>query len=102
MDPKMLELLRQQKEVLRKEGFEIVGVFGSYARGEETEESDLDLLYDIKPIFLEKYGGFAAFAQLNTIKRRLADTLGKEIDLATVDNPSRTFRETALRDVIYV
>ena len=102
MNPELLEKIRRQKSLLAEEGFEIVGIFGSYARGEETEESDLDLLYEIKPPFLERYGGFEAFAQLNAIRDRLSEALGKRIDLATVNHRSRTFREYAMRDVIYV
>jgi len=102
MNPQLLERIRQQKERLHKEGFEIIGVFGSFARGEEKTDSDLDLLYDIKPEFLEKYGGFSAFAQINAIRKQLSEALGKEIDLATIDHPGRTFKKFALQDIIYV
>lgn len=38
-------LLREHQEVLaRRYGVTVVGVFGSYVRGEERAESDLDLL----------------------------------------------------------
>ena len=102
MNPSLIERIRQQKKLLLEEGFEIVGVFGSFARGEERVDSDLDLLYDIKPVFLKKYGGFGAFAQINSIRKQLSDVLGREIDLATIDNPSKAFKKFALQDVIYV
>ena len=85
-----------------KDGFEIVGVFGSYARGDETKDSDIDLLYDIKPIFMQKYEGFQAFAKLNDIREELKVFLKRDIDIATIDNSSKTFKEYALKDIVYV
>jgi len=102
MDSMLLHKLKEKKRLLLEDGFEIIGVFGSYARGEETQDSDIDLLYDIKPVFLEKYGGFKAFAKLNEIREDLKKYLNKDIDIVTIDNHSRTFKEYALKDVIYV
>jgi len=45
------EILQKPKELKPKyeaEGFEILGLFGSYARGEETESSDSVLIKDGK------------------------------------------------------
>ncbi len=102
MNQTLLTKIKMQKERLLRDGFEIVGVFGSFAKGKEQQDSDIDLLYDIKPKFLEKYGGFQAFAQLNRIREELQDILGREVDLATIDNHSKTFKNYALKDVIYV
>ena len=52
-----------------------IGVFGSYARGENSQESDLDLLISFKvPIGLLK---------LVQIQQELEDKLGLSIDLVT-------------------
>ena len=102
MDTILLQKLKEKKRSLLDEGFEIVGVFGSYARGEEKEDSDIDLLYDIKPVFLKKYGGFQAFARLNEIRQELKAFLKRDIDIATIDNSSHTFKKYALKDIIYV
>ncbi len=99
MDTVLLQKLKEKKKSLLNEGFEIVGVFGSYARGEETEDSDIDLLYDIKPIFFKKYGGSQAFARLNEIRQELKEFLNRDIDIATIDNNSNTFKKYALRDI---
>jgi len=59
-----------------------IGVFGSYARGENSVESDLDLLVSFKdPIGLLK---------LVQIQHELEDKLGLSVDLVTensVKNP---------------
>lgn len=46
----ILKFLRNNKEYL-KENFEVtsISLFGSFARGEETEESDIDLLVEMPP-----------------------------------------------------
>jgi predicted nucleotidyltransferase len=102
MDTVLLDKLKEKKRLLLKDGFEIVGVFGSYARGDETKDSDIDLLYDIKPIFMQKYEGFQAFAKLNDIREELKVFLKRDIDIATIDNSSKTFKEYALKDIVYV
>ncbi len=102
MNQTLLDKIRDQKRELLKEGFEIVAVFGSFAKNQERETSDIDLLYDIKPKFLERYGGFQAFAKINEIREQLKLSLGREIDLATIDNHSQTFKDYALKDKLYV
>ena len=46
------------KKVTQKVHPTLVGIFGSYARGEETENSDLDILidFDLKVDLLELIG----------------------------------------------
>ena len=55
MDESVIDILKKQKKNYLKDGFEIIGIFGSYAKQKQTKDSDLDILYDIKPTFLTKY-----------------------------------------------
>ncbi len=41
--------IRNHKSVLSKFGVRQIGVFGSYARNEQTQESDIDVLVDMRP-----------------------------------------------------
>jgi predicted nucleotidyltransferase len=41
-------LAEHKQEILQKYGVKIIGIFGSYARGEQTKESDVDILVDIE------------------------------------------------------
>ena len=52
-----------------------LSIFGSYARGEQTAESDLDLLVEF-----DKVPGLLSFVNL---QHRLEDRLGVRVDLAT-------------------
>lgn len=61
------------RPVASKYSLESLYVFGSYARGEATPESDIDLMVD---------GGDADTAERYfSIKDELAEVLGKDIDL---------------------
>jgi len=40
----ILNILKESKSEMAKEGFLILGIFGSYARGDDTPSSDVDIL----------------------------------------------------------
>ena len=56
-------------------GVRALSIFGSYARGEQTPESDLDLLVEF-----EQTPGLLRFVELSHL---LEDQLGVRVDLAT-------------------
>ncbi len=103
LTPILLEKIKKIKPKYEKEGLIILGLFGSYAKDKATENSDIDLLYDINSKeFCKKNPGFKAFSRLNEIKKELKDIFGKEVDLATIDNHNETFKNFALQGAIYV
>lgn len=61
--------------ILGKHGVRKIGLFGSYARGEERPESDLDLLVDFRD---QK-----SLLTLVRIERELSESLGIKVDLLT-------------------
>lgn len=65
-----------------------ISVFGSYARGEETRESDIDLLIALKPAEARPALGLFDFIKL---EQALEKKLGREVDLVTEEglNPRR-------------
>lgn len=67
--------VQQIKNITDKIQPTLVGVFGSYARGEEDETSDLDLLidFDQKIDLLEIIG----------LEQELSEILGVKVDLVT-------------------
>jgi uncharacterized protein len=60
-----------------------VYLFGSYARGEETPESDVDILVDLDPE--ARVGGFQFGGMLEDLK----DILFKDVDLLTRNSISK-------------
>lgn len=78
---------------MRARGVEALIVFGSIARGEATEGSDVDLAMRPGPNFLS--GRFDHFGKLDALRDRLATLLG-----CTVDLVEETAVQPRLRQVI--
>ena len=69
------ELVKHKEGIRKKYGVRILGIFGSYARGEQKKVSDIDILIEIeRPIGLRF---FELWDDLEAI-------LGVKIDLLTV------------------
>jgi len=69
------ELFEKISFFLKKEGATKVAIFGSYARGEERPESDIDVLVE----FHETKG----LISMVRIERELSEFLGVKVDLLT-------------------
>ncbi len=67
-------------------------VFGSVARGEDTEASDIDLLVDLAP--------GTGLLGLIGLQRELADLLGREVDLVPASGLRADVRDAVLADAI--
>jgi uncharacterized protein len=65
-------------------------VFGSFARGEETESSDLDLIAD--------FSRRKSLIDLVRIEREFADRFGRSVDLLTEASLSPYLRERILQE----
>jgi len=71
-----------------------IGVFGSYARNEQTPDSDLDILVNFsRPV------GFISFMEL---EQHLQHLLGVKIDLVTRAALKPRIGERILKEVKYV
>jgi len=102
MQPFKIELLQHAKEQYSDEGFNIIGFFGSYARGEATKESDIDILYELNEKFIKTYSGFVAFSRLSEIKDELKRLFGIDVDISAKSGLSRTAQKYIMKDLKYV
>lgn len=80
-------------EVLKKNNVKKAGIFGSYARGEEKKDSDIDILID-SPRGIGF--GFAG------IQLELEDKLKKKIDLITYKYISPYLKDRILKEEIRI
>ena len=71
--------LRAHEADLRRLGVEHLYLFGSTARGEARDDSDVDLFFDYER------GKFGLF-ELMDVKERAADILGRQADVMTRDS----------------
>jgi uncharacterized protein len=89
----LLAVLRAHEAELRAQGVETITLFGSLARGEATDASDVDLA--IRPSVGFSSGGFDHLGRLEELREMLAALLHCAVDL--VEEPAVRPR---LRDVI--
>jgi predicted nucleotidyltransferase len=87
------ETLKKFKPVLM-ERFKVkeIGVFGSYVRGDESPESDVDILVE----FSEPIGW-----EFIDLQEFLKEILGKEVDLVTMPALKPQLRDRILEEVIF-
>ena len=86
------KILPKLQEELKKQPVVKAWLFGSYSRGEETKDSDVDIMVDLdksKPMGLFQYV---------TMKLDLQDLLQREVDLVESDELLPFAQESANRD----
>jgi predicted nucleotidyltransferase len=89
------EIIDIHKDELRKEyGLKEIGVFGSYVRGAQRADSDLDILIEF-----EKPVGFVKFLRL---ENRLSELLGVRVEMVTKKALKPFIGKRILQEVIYV
>ncbi|MDB9516647.1 nucleotidyltransferase family protein [Roseofilum reptotaenium CS-1145] len=91
------DLLQEKREQIlelaEKHGAFNVRVFGSVARGEETEESDIDFLIDYD---LERISSWFPVGLIHDLQ----DLLGCKIDVVTESGLKPRVRDNVLQDCI--
>ena len=102
MTQDVLLILQTLRLELLSDGFEILGYFGSRAREDASEQSDLDLLYCLHDEFYSRYPGWEAIGRIEEIRAYLADLLNLNIDLANRDGLTRISKKYILGETVYV
>ncbi|MCK4797384.1 MAG: nucleotidyltransferase domain-containing protein [Spirochaetes bacterium] len=102
MNRNILNKIEKLKAKYKPEGFIILGVFGSYARGEENDESDIDILYELTEEFYQKYPGWNAVSVIEDIRQEFKESLGKKIDFADKNALRIVGKKYILPEVAYV
>ena len=97
----ILNYLTDVKNIYKDEGFLIKALFGSYSRGEETKDSDVDILVEATPEFASRYG-FGAISRIHEIQAELSSALGVPVDLADSTGMSKTGKKFIIDRAIYV
>jgi predicted nucleotidyltransferase len=69
-----------------------VRIFGSFARGEQRPDSDIDLLVDL-PLSV-------SLLDIASLKQELQERLGRRVDIITEDGLSPYLRERVLREAL--
>lgn len=83
---------RAAKSSLARHGLANPRVFGSVARGQDTEASDLDLLVEARPR--------TSLLDLVKAKHALEDLLGVPVDLVTLGDLPESFRAAVVAEAV--
>ena len=88
----IIEVLRSQRTKLRRLGVRRLGLFGSAARGEATEASDLDFLVELDRKTFDAY---------MDVKELLESLFGRRVDLVMEGAVKPRLRGRILQETIY-
>jgi len=89
-----LILSNHKADLDRKYFVSNLGIFGSYVRGEQSEDSDLDALVEFsQPI------GLFHFLRLQEYLEKI---LGKKVDLVSKNALKKRIAEHILKEVVYI
>lgn len=91
---KVEEIKRKILPVLKKYGVTRAGIFGSVARGEARENSDIDILVEIK--------GRMSLLDFAGLKVELEETLGKPVDLGEYSAIKPIIKEQILSEEVAI
>ena len=88
----MGELRRLRPELQRRYPIREIGVFGSWVRGEQTEDSDIDVLVE--------FDGPIGLLDVVGLKLDLSDRLGLPVDLVMKDGLKPRIGRRILSEVV--
>ncbi|MCL0034738.1 nucleotidyltransferase family protein [Dehalococcoidia bacterium] len=89
------EIINQRrKELEKKYKVKSIAIFGSYVRGEQIEDSDIDILVEFtKPVSL---------LHIVSVENYLSDILGIKVDVIPKKNIHEELKEIILSEAIQV
>ncbi|MGA7827529.1 MAG: nucleotidyltransferase family protein [Geobacteraceae bacterium] len=88
-------LQAHKDEMAQRFGVVSIGLFGSYARGEAREDSDIDIAIELRP---EK----KSLSNFFGIRRYLEQQFGKTVDLGIESTLKPLVREIVAKEIIHV
>jgi uncharacterized protein len=90
----ILDYLKQHKQEMHENfGVTKIGLFGSYARGDAREDSDIDVAIEMSTYSADGYFG---------VLHLLEDSFQKRIDLGIESNFKPMLKPYIMKDIIYV
>ncbi|MEM3043511.1 MAG: nucleotidyltransferase family protein [Thermoplasmata archaeon] len=92
MDERVDEIRRKIMPVLQRHGVRRAALFGSFVRGEDRKDSDIDILVEVgKDISLLDFIG---------LKQELEDALGRPVDLVEYGTIKPLLRDRILAEQV--
>jgi uncharacterized protein len=89
----IISLLESNRNAIKSLGVRELGIFGSFARGDQTEKSDVDVLVDLEMHTFRAYMDLLFF---------LEDLFGRKVDLVMKDTIKPIIKNRILAETVYV
>ncbi|MHA1580746.1 MAG: nucleotidyltransferase family protein [Candidatus Freyarchaeota archaeon] len=91
------EILKQHKRQLKEKfGIREIGIFGSYIRGEQKEDSDIDILVEFQP---DAEMDLIKFVEL---EEYVSELVGTKVDLVMKSALKPRIGKRVLKEVVYI
>lgn len=91
----VLQFLGSHKqEIMRNYGVVRLGVFGSYARGDQRDDSDIDIAVEMETDHI--------FRKFFALERYLKENLRSPVDLGIESALKPLAREKIMKEIVYV
>jgi len=87
-------LSEHKKELYEKYKIKEIGIFGSFVRGEQSKESDIDIVVEF-----EEVPGLIKFIE---IEEYLSKLLGRKVDLVRKPAIREELKDKILKEVVYI
>lgn len=85
---------KHREELIKRFKVETISIFGSYARKEQKEKSDVDILVEFKaPVSL---------LHIVSLENYLSDILGVKVDVVPKKNIRKELKDSILKEAILV
>ena len=81
-------------EIRERFGIETIGIFGSVARGDDTPESDVDVMISFLPFHTN-------YHNLLGVNHFLMDLFGRKVDVVTINGISPYIKPYVESDIIW-
>jgi len=94
MKDTIIKFITEHKKEIHNMGVKRIGIFGSFARGEENEDSDID--------FAVKMDDENRAENYFKLLHYLEDGLKRKIDLGIEENIKPSVKEIVEKEIIYV
>ena len=95
MQEVLFNKIKETKETLKNQfGITKIAIFGSYARGEETEDSDIDILI----LEMDRKNGLLVVRAKNFLQ----EYLNKDVDIGFFNSMNPFIKKRIEKDMIYV
>jgi len=93
----ILKYLKQHKtDLLTQYSLSKIGIFGSFARGEQTADSDIDLIVEFQA------GTDNLFQIKQALKKLMENQFHKEVDICREKYIKPYYKNQILKDAIFV